>query len=67
MAAAKREIHIFQLRLDGKEIPTAVPMFPGLRNSMTHIVWMWRGVTGSPNKFKMAAAKPEVLIYQLLD
>ena len=59
--------YISASRLDSNEIPTAVPMFPGSRNSMAHIVRMLRGVSGSPNKFKMAAAKPEVLISQLRD
>ena len=46
-------------------IPTAKPMFSGSGNSMA-LLLMIPGVIGS-RKLKTAAAKPEVLIYQLLD
>ena len=48
------------------EIPTAKPMFSGSRNRMAQVPIL-SDVTGSKNKFKLAAAKPEALINRLLD
>src|SRR5664279_4563837 len=57
--------HISAYRLDRNEIPTGTPIFSGSSISM-ELLGISPDVTGS-QKFNMAAAKPEVLISQLLD
>ena len=59
-------IYISASKPDRNAVPTAIPTFSVPRNSMA-LVWMLGAVTESRKKFKMAAAKPEVLISQLLN
>jgi hypothetical protein len=59
-------IYISASKPDRNAVPTAIPTFSVSRNSMA-LVWMLGGVTESRKKFKMAAAKPEILISLLLD
>jgi hypothetical protein len=65
MAAAKTGCTCISAYIqDSKEIPTATPMFSGSGNSMA-VLERLHIDTGS-QKFKMAAAKPEVPVSQLL-
>ena len=57
--------YISACRLDSVEISTANPMFSRSPNS-TALQVISRNVTGS-GKYKMAAGKPEVIIFQLVD
>ena len=67
MAAAKTgNTYISASRPGSNAVPTAIPTFSVSRNSMA-LVWMLGGVTESRKKFKMAAAKPEIRISQLLN
>src|SRR5208282_1764955 len=57
--------HISASRPDSNAVPTANPPFSGSTNSAA-LLTILPDVSGSQNS-KMAAAKPEVLISQLLD